>query len=1238
MAATLDPLEAIHQWAAHTSTWDRKPNVPPGTKGYQQRSAVQPVPGPNSKATSRGDSLHLEQVHVKWNDPGKFDCWALVPSQKKKSPQRPTHVEFNVKAKFFDGPVEADESGVCITDPWVHPEKQEAEWTMRKGPRSNSLDQEEKKCQEWLQVFQAPLAGRTLTEKTWVHAECEAPIPNNYFKWRNETALWTVVVAARLTVQEQAEVAKALIVTVVSARGLRDADWSMWPGRGSSDPYCTFEIKGKPNNKFKTPVVKDELNPTWNHTERIDNYVLGDVLEFKIFDEDVGIVKNDDLLGRATLTSAQLSKLGFQGELPLSDAGKGKEAFVTVRVQVVDVPTAGSKDVHSHSGPVIEQKRIMPTAEITSGKAPALSRRNSVRALLTAIKLNAKPDGAIARLALKRLLVAWLDVSRWDESAWINLCALPEHEAKVLLVRELIDPLKEPSEQLQKAIAPAAKNQVEDNSLTSSAEQIAVRKKQADPKAQSSIKISDKLWAAWSAGHRSRESWVQWAAGKGPEGLEHDLVSRLGRVQDNFEVLLCAAETALLGAVQRWSLELRSGLQRAAVSPVRGAEEAVEAFWEALCAQEESLATITGAPDGAELTALEIGGTHGKTQVLQALAGLRALVRYANTTLMPLCDGVLRFEAFRDIFLREDAKLEAKGGPKPKPKPRAKPGQPGPIVVVPVSPELWNAWFFGFRTLLSWQRCSKPLVLLDDLDKPLADRRGDFDQLHRRAEVSILEGIEIWRGKLKRASEVAALVNYKAPAQMSVPGLWEAIDWTEKGNAFLAGAPSDDQREAYLKSDSISAGAAQVLKGVTTLKGFVRSIDDSVMKLTNNLLNDEELHNALMVGIGDMNAFTDLWQIWEKGHRTLEGWKKWSPVRVGGLRDLAFRVCEKRQSFEALLVEVEGSLFEGLRDLTMELHRMFEAAWVLWTKDMPMSDTAVDVAATALWNEVRAMEDYLEAVEKAPPELPTSAWDTSQLFDLVESTKAFVKEVESHVKELCNVILPVADLTFHGIPSPDELWKGWSWAQHSLMAWDRAVPPFPPKQGGALARHLHLQREEYGEQLAIAEESLLVMVQSVAPKVRLGLEKATRAEEGSEEARVAIEELEGLVEEAEAKLQGAPTQTLVNSPSARHLLDEMVSLMALSGEAGRVLWAMQTRDVEVDPAANAQEEEDPANMAADSRLQEPEHPENECVERTADEASPHASQEPEHPENESERVEQTAEQASSEQAPVRHVM
>merc|ERR1711971_61852 len=122
-----------------------------------------------------------------------------------------------------------------------------------------------------------------------------------------------------------------LEISIVGARGVRDADWM--PGGGKSDPYCVCEIPQKPQSKLQTPVIDGTLEPAWNFKGTIPDHVEGDSLVFTVYDKDIG--KTDDLLGTVTLTPQQFLR-GFAGELPLNDAGKGIQAFLNVKVVPLD--------------------------------------------------------------------------------------------------------------------------------------------------------------------------------------------------------------------------------------------------------------------------------------------------------------------------------------------------------------------------------------------------------------------------------------------------------------------------------------------------------------------------------------------------------------------------------------------------------------------------------------------------------------------------------------------------------------------------------------------------------------------------------------------------------------------------------------------------------------------------------------------------------------------------------------
>lgn len=121
-----------------------------------------------------------------------------------------------------------------------------------------------------------------------------------------------------------------LRVTILSASNLRNADFGL--GQGTSDPYCVFQVVGKPASMAKTSVDYNTQFPVWNHELFVSNFTEHDKLEFTVYDEDFG--KQDDFLGRAVLDADQFLSTGFDGSLTLEDAGKLK-AYIRVQVTVI---------------------------------------------------------------------------------------------------------------------------------------------------------------------------------------------------------------------------------------------------------------------------------------------------------------------------------------------------------------------------------------------------------------------------------------------------------------------------------------------------------------------------------------------------------------------------------------------------------------------------------------------------------------------------------------------------------------------------------------------------------------------------------------------------------------------------------------------------------------------------------------------------------------------------------------
>lgn len=148
-----------------------------------------------------------------------------------------------------------------------------------------------------------------------------------------------------------------LRVFIESARNLRAADVSIF-GPGSSDPYATCRVVGRPYLNVKTEHVNKTLDPVWNEEHEIEPYIPGDQLEFQVFDHD--LIGGDDRLGRAVLRWDEFEN-GMQGGMVLEDAGKRQQgkAVINVRVQVIQLPAKQSNAVRCFVR-IIDAKSLRP--------------------------------------------------------------------------------------------------------------------------------------------------------------------------------------------------------------------------------------------------------------------------------------------------------------------------------------------------------------------------------------------------------------------------------------------------------------------------------------------------------------------------------------------------------------------------------------------------------------------------------------------------------------------------------------------------------------------------------------------------------------------------------------------------------------------------------------------------------------------------------------------------------------
>lgn len=126
-------------------------------------------------------------------------------------------------------------------------------------------------------------------------------------------------------------------VTVASAANLRNADWSLLPGKGVSDPYVVLTRGGK--CEFKTDEVRDSLNPTWNFVKTIEGVADGENFELSVWDKDS--CKADDPLGKCTLSNDKFNRTPFEESVELTGKGaKGnqQDATPTLTLKVREEP------------------------------------------------------------------------------------------------------------------------------------------------------------------------------------------------------------------------------------------------------------------------------------------------------------------------------------------------------------------------------------------------------------------------------------------------------------------------------------------------------------------------------------------------------------------------------------------------------------------------------------------------------------------------------------------------------------------------------------------------------------------------------------------------------------------------------------------------------------------------------------------------------------------------------------
>jgi len=143
---------------------------------------------------------------------------------------------------------------------------------------------------------------------------------------------WTAFTATKFLRQFLYRGIAGVQVTVLKAENLDNKDSGK---KGDvSDPFVVVSLSGT-KGKFKTPVVKDNLNPEWNTSNLlpVDGDYAAQTLHFKVMDKDLIL---DDTLGSASLPlkdallSSIVSHFTLDILVPKKDSNSHGKLYVTI--------------------------------------------------------------------------------------------------------------------------------------------------------------------------------------------------------------------------------------------------------------------------------------------------------------------------------------------------------------------------------------------------------------------------------------------------------------------------------------------------------------------------------------------------------------------------------------------------------------------------------------------------------------------------------------------------------------------------------------------------------------------------------------------------------------------------------------------------------------------------------------------------------------------------------------------
>jgi hypothetical protein len=141
----------------------------------------------------------------------------------------------------------------------------------------------------------------------------------------------------------QQQVQQRLQVTIIHAAGLEHLNLT------GDAPYCVCTVQRADKRtrppSFQTKALKGTLDPVWNETHDIDPWMVGECLEFAVFDKGMLGSKQEGKVAR--LMSEQFFPNGFQGDLAIQGA---KHATLHIRVLPVGSSVVANAFQPSASG------------------------------------------------------------------------------------------------------------------------------------------------------------------------------------------------------------------------------------------------------------------------------------------------------------------------------------------------------------------------------------------------------------------------------------------------------------------------------------------------------------------------------------------------------------------------------------------------------------------------------------------------------------------------------------------------------------------------------------------------------------------------------------------------------------------------------------------------------------------------------------------------------------------------